>query len=101
MDFIVGMPQLDEKMAILTVSSSFIKYPPSVSPLKLPPANETAELFLVQVFELHGSPVDVVSDREPQFYSVFWWELCISEPILVVMNYISFIFFINSGDAVT
>lgn len=43
---------------------------------KLPSAKETAELILLHVVRLHGIPVDVVSDRGPQFTSVFWREFC-------------------------
>ena len=43
---------------------------------KLPSAKETAELVLQHVFRIHGLPVDVVSDRGPQFTSIFWREFC-------------------------
>ena len=43
---------------------------------KLPSAKETAKLLLFHIIRLHGIPVDVVSDRGPQFASVFWRELC-------------------------
>lgn len=43
---------------------------------KLPLAKEMAQLVLNHVLCLHGLPVDVVSDCGPQFFSVFWRELC-------------------------
>ncbi|KAI7809155.1 hypothetical protein IRJ41_000814, partial [Triplophysa rosa] len=43
---------------------------------KLPSARETAQLMVDHVFRLHGLPVDVVSDRGPQFSSRFWKEFC-------------------------
>ncbi|KAF7650617.1 hypothetical protein LDENG_00123100, partial [Lucifuga dentata] len=43
---------------------------------KLPMAKETAKLMLQHIFRLHGFPADVVSDRGPQFSSVFWREFC-------------------------
>ncbi len=47
------------------------------SPLpKLPSAKETAATVVNHVFRIHGLPVDVVSDRGPQFVSKFWREFC-------------------------
>uniref|UniRef100_A0AAQ4Q5S3 Integrase catalytic domain-containing protein n=1 Tax=Gasterosteus aculeatus aculeatus TaxID=481459 RepID=A0AAQ4Q5S3_GASAC len=43
---------------------------------KLPSAKGTAEAVLYHVFRLHGFPTDVVSDRGPQFVSMFWREFC-------------------------
>ncbi len=43
---------------------------------KLPSARETATIVLDHVFRIHGLPVDVVSDRGPQFVSKFWTEFC-------------------------
>jgi len=41
-------------------------------------AEETAQLYIDFVYKLHGLPVDLVSDRGPQFISSFWktfWRL--------------------------
>jgi len=62
--------------AILTVVDLFSKMAHFVPLPKLPSAKETAELVLLHVFRLHGLPTDVVSDRGPQFTSVFWREFC-------------------------
>ncbi|KAL2094471.1 hypothetical protein ACEWY4_009190 [Coilia grayii] len=43
---------------------------------KLPSAKETANLMVTNVFKLHGLPVEVVSDRGPQFTSRFWQAFC-------------------------
>lgn len=44
---------------------------------KLPFAKETAQLMVQHTFRLHGLPEIMVSDRGPQFASVFWREFCI------------------------
>lgn len=44
---------------------------------KLPSAKETAQFVLQHIFRYHGLPTDVVSDRGPQFASVFWREFCV------------------------
>lgn len=41
---------------------------------KLPSAKETAQLLIQHVFHLQRLPMDVVSDRSPQFSSLFWTE---------------------------
>ncbi|KAI3375830.1 hypothetical protein L3Q82_004103 [Scortum barcoo] len=43
---------------------------------KLPSAKETAQVMINHVFRIHGLPTDIVSDRGPQFVSVFWKEFC-------------------------
>ncbi len=43
---------------------------------KLPSAKETVATVVNHVFRIHGLPVDVVSDRGPQFVSKFWREFC-------------------------
>ena len=61
---------------ILTIVDRFIKMVHFAPLSKLPTAKETAQLVLLHVFCLHGLPMDVVSDRGPQFSSVFWREFC-------------------------
>ena len=75
-DFVTGLPPSDGKTAILTIVDRFSKMAHFVSLPKLPSAKETAQLLLNHVFRLHGIPVEVVSDRGPQFSSVFWREFC-------------------------
>lgn len=49
---------------------SFIALP------KLPSAKQTADQLVNHVFRLHGIPVDIVSDRGPQFTSQIWKKFC-------------------------
>ena len=76
LDFVTGLPPSQGHTAILTVVDRFSKMAHFIPLPKLPSAKETAELVLQHVFRLHGLPVDVVSDRGPQFSSVFWREFC-------------------------
>lgn len=43
---------------------------------RLPSARETATLVLDHILHNHGLPVNVVSDRGPQFVSKFWVDFC-------------------------
>ena len=76
LDFVTGLPPSQGHTTILTVVDRFSKMAHFIPLPKLPSAKETAELILQHVFRLHGLPVDVVSDRGPQFSSVFWREFC-------------------------
>lgn len=76
LDFVSGLPTSDGHTVILTIVDRFSKMVHFVPLSKLPTAKETAQLVLLHVFRLHGLPVDVVSDRGPQFSSVFWREFC-------------------------
>ncbi|CAJ1048226.1 uncharacterized protein lrfn4b [Xyrichtys novacula] len=76
LDFVTGLPTSDGHTVILTIVDRFSKMVHFVPLPKLPTAKQTAQLVLLHVFRLHGLPVDVVSDRGPQFSSVFWREFC-------------------------
>jgi uncharacterized membrane protein len=39
-------------------------------------AKELANLFVTNIFRLHGLPDSIISDRGPQFASRFWKYLC-------------------------
>lgn len=75
-DFITGLSLSNGCTVILTVVDWFSKMAHFVALPKLPSAKETAELMFQHVFRLHGLPTEVVSDRGPQFTSVFWREFC-------------------------
>ncbi|XDV33933.1 hypothetical protein PO909_004169 [Leuciscus waleckii] len=61
---------------VLTVVDRFSKATHFIPLPKLPSAKETAVTVVDHVFRLHGLPIDVVSDRGPQFVSKFWQEFC-------------------------
>eukprot|EP00064_Thunnus_orientalis_P017628 superscaffoldBa00003800_g17712 len=76
MDFVTGLPSSEGHTVILTNVGRFSKMSHFMPLPKLPSAKRTAQLVLLHIFCLHGLPVDVVSDRGPQFASVFWREIC-------------------------
>ncbi|XP_057186466.1 uncharacterized protein LOC130552262 [Triplophysa rosa] len=76
LDFVTGLPVSMGNTVILSVVDRFSKAVHFIPLPKLPSARETAQLMVDHVFRLHVLPVDVVSDRGPQFSSWFWKEFC-------------------------
>ncbi len=76
LDLVSGLPPSRGYTVILTVVDRFTKAVHFVPLPKLPSAKETAQLVIVHIFRIHGLPVDVVSDRGPQFVLRFWQEFC-------------------------
>uniref|UniRef100_A0A3B3HAY6 Integrase catalytic domain-containing protein n=1 Tax=Oryzias latipes TaxID=8090 RepID=A0A3B3HAY6_ORYLA len=60
----------------MTVVDRFSKAAHFVALKKLPSAVETAALVVDHVFRLHGIPMEMVSDRGPQFVSQVWKAFC-------------------------
>ncbi|KAK7929110.1 hypothetical protein WMY93_005505 [Mugilogobius chulae] len=75
-DFVSGLPVSHGKAVILTIIDRFSKSVHFVPLEKLPSALETADLLVQHVFRLHGTPLDIVSDRGPQFISQVWRGFC-------------------------
>jgi len=72
MDFIEGLPPSRQFDCILVVVDKLSKYAHFI-PLKHPySASKVAELFVDNVYKLHGMPKVLVSDRDPVFTSQFW-----------------------------
>ncbi|KAG1944952.1 retrotransposable element [Pimephales promelas] len=76
LDFIPALPPSQGNTVVLTVVDRFSKAAHFIPLPKLPLAKETAVTIVNHVFRLHGLPIDVVSDRGPQFVSKFWREFC-------------------------
>jgi len=75
-DFVTGLPPSEGNTVILTIIDRFSKAVHYVPLPKLPSALETADLLSKHVFKLHGIPMDIVSDRGPQFASRVWSAFC-------------------------
>lgn len=76
LDFVTGLPPSSGNTVILTVVDRFSKAAHFIPLPKLPSAQETAQIMVDHVFKIHGLPSDIVSDRGPQFTSLFWREFC-------------------------
>lgn len=65
LDFITGLPPSQGHTVVLTVVDRFSKAAHFIPLNKLPSSKETADALVHQVFCLHGTPNDIVSDRGP------------------------------------
>lgn len=83
-DFITGLPKSSGFEVIMVVVDRLTKYAHFI-PLKHSySAASVAQLFMDNIYKLHGLPTDIVSDRDPVFTSKFWGELM--EKIGVKLN---------------
>lgn len=72
MDFIDKLPMSHGKEAIWVIVDRLSKYAHFI-PLAHPyTALKLADIFLKEVYRLHGAPANIVSDRDPIFTSMFW-----------------------------
>ena len=76
LDFVTGLPPSQGNTVVLNIIDRFSKTVHFIALAKLPTARETADLLVQHVFRLHGIPVDIVSDRGPQFTSQVWRAFC-------------------------
>ena len=75
MDFIVGLPKSGNKSVIMVIVDHLSKYA-HFCVLQHPFTSSTmAQLFMDQVFKLHGMPHSIVSDHDPTLTINFWQEL--------------------------
>lgn len=74
MDFIEGLPKSNRKDVIWGIIDRLSKYVHFVA-LSHPFTTEgLAKEFMDQVYRMHGSPANIVSDHDPLFISKFWRE---------------------------
>ncbi len=71
MDFVTYLAPSSGNTMVLAVVDRFSKVVHLLPLLKLPSAMETAVIVFDHVLCIHGLPLDMVSDRGPQFTSKF------------------------------
>jgi len=75
MDFIEGLPRSGTANCLMVVVDRFSKFAHFI-PLSHPfSAQQVAQVFLDNVYRLHGLPSTIMSDRDRIFTSMFWREL--------------------------
>ena len=75
MDFIVELPDLEGRDAVMVVVDSVTKQAHFIPTFTTVTAAGMARLFIQHVWKHHGLPCKVVSDRGPQFMVEFTREL--------------------------
>ena len=76
MDFVVGLPECQGFNAIWNVVDRLTKQRHFVPCRDTCTAQDLAQLFLDNIFQLHGLPATIISDRGTQFAADFWTHLC-------------------------
>ena len=75
MDFIEGLPKYGGNTMILVVIDFLSKYSHFCALIHPYIASFVAQIFLDQIFHLHGMPSSIVLDHDATFTSHFWTEL--------------------------
>ena len=75
MDFITSLPRVSGRDCIFVVVDRLTKFPHFFAIAMDYQAIQVVELFLREVFRLHGLPRQIVSDRDGCFINTFWQEL--------------------------
>jgi hypothetical protein len=75
MDFIVDLPTSNTFDSIFVVVDRLTKMAHFIPCHKMVTGEETARLFVDNVYRLHSLPNDIISDRGTQFTSKFWQSL--------------------------
>jgi len=86
MDFIDGLPLSMGYSVIWVVVDRLTKFAQFL-PLKHPyTAEKLAELFISQLFKIHGMPTSIISDRDPTFTSKFWTEIFKAQGVFLAFS---------------
>jgi len=75
LDFIEGLPNSEGYRVIMVVVDRLSKYAHFIPISHSYTASKIAQVFLANIFKLHGLPNSIVTDGDPTFTSTFWKEL--------------------------
>ncbi|GJS16945.1 retrotransposable element Tf2 [Tanacetum coccineum] len=75
MDFIEGLPSSQGKIVIMVIVDRLSKYAHFIALQHSFSASTIAQVFLDNVYKLHGLPDSIVSDRDKVFISYLWQSL--------------------------
>ena len=75
MDFIIGLPKTQKHNDSIMVVIDKLSKSAHFIPVKSFKAINIVEIFMKDIFRLHGIPKMVISDRDIKFTSAFWKEL--------------------------
>ena len=74
-NLVTDLSESDGKTAIAVFVDRLTKMTHMVPCTKEVTTSQYARLFMDNVFQLHGMPQVIISDRDPRFVSKFWDEL--------------------------
>jgi hypothetical protein len=78
MDFITGLPTSTKQNDTIMVVVDKLSKSAHFIPIKLTcKAIDIANVFMKEIFRLHGMPKEIVSDRDTKFTSNFWKSLMV------------------------
>lgn len=75
MDFITGLPMSFGINVIMVVVDCLSKYGHFTALKSDYTSKQVVELFMTNIFKLHGMPKSIISDRDKVFTSKFWQHL--------------------------
>jgi len=75
-DVIGPLPRSEDKDAILVVVDRFSKMIRLIPMTTLISSSEVARIYRDDIWKMHSIPKKIISDRGPQFASIFMGELC-------------------------
>ena len=73
MDFVVGLPRCQSGYDEICVIVDRLMKSAHFLPMKNSDSvDNLVELYVEEIVRLHGTPLSIVSDRDPRFTSRFW-----------------------------